>query len=135
MTGSAHACIGTVVGALTGSPGKALAAGVVSHAICDIIPHSEAPRALDLVLAGAALGGIAAGFGARSAEFWGAVGAVIPDVEHGLVLAGLMEEHHCLFPTHTGVLPHGRDGGFLWQAAAAGAALAVATLLRLRRKR
>ncbi|BCW98234.1 MAG: hypothetical protein KatS3mg024_1061 [Armatimonadota bacterium] len=135
MTGSAHACVGAFVGALTGSPIKALAAGVVSHAICDIIPHNEAPRALDLVLAGAALGGIAAGFGARSAEFWGAVGATLPDAEHGLVLAGLMEEQHCLFPTHNGALPHGRDGGFLWQAAAAGAALTLAALFRTRRTR
>ncbi len=133
MTGSGHACIGAFVGALSGSPGKALAVGVVSHAICDIIPHSEAPRALDLVLAGAALGGIAAGFGARSAEFWGAAGGVLPDVEHGLVVAGLMKEQHCVFPTHSGALPHGRNGGFLWQAVAAATALTLATLLRLRR--
>ncbi len=133
MTGSGHACIGALAGAIARRPGSAFVLGLASHVICDIIPHGEAPAALDLVLTGAALGGIAAGFGARSPEFAGAVGAALPDVEHGLVLAGLMGRESCIFPTHNGVLPHGTGGGLLWQVAAAGAAIAGAALLQLRR--
>jgi len=133
MMGCGHAFIGTLAGALAGSRAKALIAGLVSHAVCDIVPHSEVPPEMDLVLAGAALGGIAAGFGARSPEFWGALGAVLPDAEHGLVLAGVREELGCIFPTHNGRLPHGRNGGYVWQAAAAAAAVTLAAVLRLRR--
>jgi hypothetical protein len=46
--------------------------------------------------------------GTSSPAFWGAIGGVLPDTENGLHLLGLVPERAKVFPTHNGLLPHGR---------------------------
>jgi hypothetical protein len=46
----------------------------------------------------------------RMAGLAGAVGAVLPDVESVLLLLGRVDEGRMLFPSHTGLISHGRAG-------------------------
>lgn len=130
MTGTIHACIGLAIGRVIRRPLAAFAAGVVSHAVCDMIPHDEAPLNVDMPLCGAAVGGVAAGFGLRSSEVAGLVGAIIPDAEHALVLVERNGPASRLFPTHNLKLPHPDARGFAPQILLALAALAAAEAFR-----
>lgn len=131
--GAVHVCVGAGVGALCRTRALSAALGTLSHAVCDIIPHSEAPLKLDLVLMAAVLGGLAGRFGLRSKEIAGAVAAVLPDAEHALVHFGAMPRSARVFPTHNRALPHGRSDEWLSQAAVGIAALLVAELAGRRR--
>jgi hypothetical protein len=81
---------------------------VGTHLIGDLIPHRDYPLAVELPLLLTALALLALRHGVSSATLWGALGGVLPDVENGLHLMGLAPESAKLFPTHNGVLPHGR---------------------------
>lgn len=108
MMAAVHALVGAAAGRRAGRRRTALAAGVGTHLVGDLIPHRDYPLAVELPLLLLALGLLSARHGARSAAFWGALGGVLPDVENGLHQIGLVPERAKLFPTHNGVLPHGR---------------------------
>lgn len=112
MLGSVHACIGAGAGSFTDKKSVAFAAGVLSHAIADSLPHRDVDPAIDVPLILGVLGGIACWKGLDSPEFWGAVGGVSPDLEHALVMAGLMSPEREIFPTHIdGGKWHGDESG------------------------
>lgn len=101
MQGTVHACIGAAVGSLfRNSRAKAFVAGVASHIIGDLIPHTDADPALDVPVMIGVLAGIAKWKGIDSTEFAGALGAVSPDAEHGLAMAGIIRPEQKIFPTH-----------------------------------
>ena len=80
MMVSVHAAVGAGMGGVVRYPGQALAAGVVSHLLCDLVPHRdydirvEAPLALAVFLYLVLY--LAGRYGVRSPQFWGAAGAV-----------------------------------------------------------
>jgi hypothetical protein len=112
MMGSVHAALGAAIGNRIRNRPLAFVAGVASHLIGDVLPHHDmGPAEAPLVFATVALVGHKHGW--TSPEFFGAVGAILPDFEH--IPAELrkdprrhepMEEK--LFPTHNNSLPHSR---------------------------
>ena len=130
MIAAVHACVGAAVGRFFKNKGAAFAAGVASHLIADAVPHRDLDAKLEVPLLAAALVGMAKWRGVDSPEFWGALGGAAPDVEHGLLLAGLIEREQEVFPTHVeGGKFHGRESGERWsQAIAACASLAAVAL-------
>ena len=112
MMVSVHAAVGAGVGARSGSPGAALAGGVVSHLLCDLVPHRDYDIRVEAPLALAVFVYLGARHGLRSPQFWGAVGAVLPDAENALVIAGTFPQSKTAFPTHNEAAPwflgHGR---------------------------
>lgn len=118
MMGAVHAGIGAAVGSLCKTKTGAFLAGVASHVIADILPHTDYPPVIEAPLVAASLAGIAAWRGVDSPEFWGALGGVAPDVEHGLLVTGLIREDQEVFPTH-GPEPclHGSVTGERWSQA------------------
>lgn len=130
MTGAVHACIGACLGCLLKKKSDGFAAGVVSHAVADALPHKDFHPAIEVALMAAALYGIAKWRGVDSPELWGAVGAVAPDAEHGLMLAGIITPEQEVFPTHieNGKL-HGAESNERWsQLIIAGTSLLIMTL-------
>ena len=115
-SGGIHIVAGFAVGSRSRSIPAAFLAGVVSHAALDALPHHDyrhpAAHAGDAA-AGLALTGALwrrCRKDRRMAALAGAVGAVLPDVENGLLLLGHMDKERMRFPTHTGVIPHGHAG-------------------------
>lgn len=101
-----HGFIGAALGSFLKDKKTAFLAGVVSHFIGDLLPHHDLSPGIEAVIAVGALGSIATTQGIHSTEFWGAVGAMLPDVENGLYyLRG--EKGTMLYPTHRGL--HGAD--------------------------
>ncbi len=135
MIAAVHACVGAAVGRVFERKCAAFAAGVASHLITDALPHRDLDAKLEVPLLATALVGIAKWRGVDSPEFWGAMGGAAPDVEHGLLLAGLIEQEQEVFPTHVeGGKFHGRKSGERWsQAIAACAALLAIALGGVRR--
>lgn len=112
MTGAAHASTGAALGALFRSPAAAFAAGLASHLAADVVPHRDVTPRWEIALGAATLALIGIRHGLGSPEFWGALGGVAPDLEHGLALAGLMSSENEIFPTHSaGGRLHGPDSG------------------------
>ena len=128
MMVSVHAVVGAGVGTAAGRPSTALAAGVVSHLLCDLMPHRDYDITVEAPLALAMFLYLAVRYGMRSPQFWGAVGAVLPDAENALVIAGAFPQNRTVFPTHNEDAPwflgHGRKvRSPLPQVALAGLAL------------
>jgi hypothetical protein len=118
MICAAHAILAGAVGTLARRRRTAFVAGVGTHLIADLLPHRDFDIATETALAIAAVTAIGGAAGFHSPAFAGALGGVAPDLENGLVRAGLVKRPH--FPTHTGI--HGRaTRGVASQALLAGA--------------
>lgn len=112
MTGIVHAAIGAAIGSLARSKPGAFAGGVLSHLVADALPHKDLDPKVEAVLVAAALTGLAKWKGTDSAAFWGAIGGILPDTEHALMLAGLISTEQEIFPTHIqNGKYHGADSG------------------------
>jgi len=127
MLGAVHASIGAAVGSFFKKKSAAFLAGVVSHAIADAVPHNDLSPAAEVPLLAATIVGIAAYHGVDSPVFWGALGGVMPDVEHGLALTGVLKPEKRIFPTHIADGKwHGRESSERWsQLIITGLSLAV----------
>jgi hypothetical protein len=82
--------------------------GLASHVPLDMIPHFDfkdfrADAAVSIALLGVLLIG-----GGISSLLLGALGAVLPDFENLLWKLGIIGEKRKIFPTHSGLLEHGR---------------------------
>jgi hypothetical protein len=95
-----HALVGATVGRWIGAPATAFAAGMLTHAMGDVLPHRDLKITAEAPLLLAALGLIAWRYGVRSPELAGATGAVLPDVENAAWMTGLMPRDRVIFPTH-----------------------------------
>jgi hypothetical protein len=100
MIGAVHAAVGAAIGTFCRKKSTAFAAGFVSHAVCDAVPHHDFPPKVEVPLMAAAVLLIGKLKGFDSPEFWGALGAISPDSEHGLAATGLTSFDRELFPTH-----------------------------------
>ena len=99
MIVSLHVATGGLVGALAGSRGRALALGLVAHAVGDAVPHQDvASRRFETLSGFAGLALLAVARGPLDPAVIGAVGASVPDVEHVLPLP--RPGGRKLFPSH-----------------------------------
>lgn len=115
MIGAVHASIGAGVGSFFKSKSSAFAAGIVSHIIADAIPHKDFDPKIEVPLMFGALAAIAKWRGVDSPEFLGAIGGIIPDSEHALVISGVIEPEQRMFPTHINDGKfHGKETGERW---------------------
>ena len=108
-----HLVVGGAVGAWTGHGALAFALGVVSHAVLDAVPHYELDDfRLDLGITLVAVGGLVGWGYWLTPVFWGALGGVLPDVEILLWKLGLLRDTQMVFPSHSGLIRHGRRLSF-----------------------
>lgn len=104
--------VGAAIGKLLRHPLPALAGGMMSHLIGDALPHRDVgPGETPLVFA--TLAWVGKHHGWRSGQFWGALGAILPDFEH--ISYQLRKDPRRFgpiaekwFPTHNYRIPHGR---------------------------
>jgi len=83
MSGVTHAAVGAALGATLNNPLPAFAVGAVSHLVLDALPHNEwFPVWLEVAFSVAALGLLGLfSLSTYPGMFWGALGAVTPDME------------------------------------------------------
>lgn len=95
----AHVATGALAGRGRSGPANALLAGLITHAAIDVIPHGEVDDG-DFELVTGALGVLAIGLrhGWRSPMTLGAIGGVLPDLEHLPQKFGVHQR--AIFPTH-----------------------------------
>jgi len=116
-----HFAAGALAGGVTGNVYVGAVAGLASHAVLDAIPHYDYPDwRVELS------GGVASlvlllllPFGGGAAIVGGIFG-MLPDLENLFQKLGWMGRDRFVFPSHTGLVPHGRELGprtLVWQAA------------------
>ena len=99
MIVSFHVASGGAIGALAGSRRRAVALGLLAHAVCDRIRHHDIPsHRYELRSGAAALLAIAVRRGPLDAATIGAVAGSIPDIEHVIRLP--RPGGRKLFPSH-----------------------------------
>lgn len=107
MICAVHAIVGAAVGRIANRHGGALAAGVATHLLGDLMPHKDFEPKVEAPLLAVTLGLIALKFGVTSPEFVGAFGGIAPDIENAASVAGLIPREAMRFPTHLGEDKHG----------------------------
>ncbi|MEA3409161.1 MAG: hypothetical protein U9Q95_02325 [Candidatus Eisenbacteria bacterium] len=116
MTAITHLAVGAAVGSFTDNQAGAALLGLVSHVPLDVLPHYEFEKMwVEVAVVFAALAAmLMAGMG-RTCIFWGAVGAVVPDIENLLWKLGVLPGEAKIFPGHSPRLSrafsHGRSLG------------------------
>jgi len=111
MICAVHACIGAAVGRLIGRQDGAIAAGVATHLLADLMPHKDFDPKVEAPLLAVTMAFLGWRFGVKSPEFLGAAGAVAPDVENAASRVGLLAADKMRFPTHLGESRHGPKVG------------------------
>jgi hypothetical protein len=115
-SGGIHIVTGFAVGSRCRSIPAAFVAGVASHAALDALPHHDyqhlAAHASDAVLGVAFTGAMRRRCrrDRRLAGIAGAIGAVLPDIENLLWILGRLDRGKMLYPSHSGLVRHGRAG-------------------------
>lgn len=124
-----HLAAGALVGSWTGHAGAAAVAGLTSHAVLDLFPHYDfADWRVEVGLGAGLLALLIALPGGSLPAVVGGLAGCLPDLENLLWKLGSWERRRMIFPTHTGLLPHGAPRGprNLWvQAVLAAACLAA----------
>ncbi len=136
MTVITHLAVGAAAGSFTDNAAGAALLGMLSHVPLDVLPHYEFDKMwLEVAAVSAVFAAmLVAGMG-RTGIFWGAVGAVAPDIENLLWKVGILPRERKVFPGHSPrlsrVFPHGRSLGprhVLTQVAIVCASVAVVLL-------
>lgn len=127
-----HIGTGALAGAHCDGALQAFVAGFASHGLMDIAPHGEIhDRAWEMVSTITGIAALAARLGPRSPVVWGAIGAVLPDVEHALPRPLRRE----LYPTHRLKWTHSSDTPLsipAWAQVMIGGAVVGAFVMRRR---
>jgi hypothetical protein len=116
-----HFAAGALAGGVTGNIYVGAATGLASHAVLDVIPHYDHPD-WRVELAGGVFSLLLLllmPFSTWPAVVGGLFG-MAPDLENLFQKIGKMQRSQFIFPTHTGLLKHGRNLGprsLGWQAA------------------
>lgn len=131
----AHLATGALAGRHAAGTLDALVAGLATHAAMDVIPHGEVhDDQFEFVSGAAGVLAIAARHGWRSPVTMGALGAVLPDLEHLPKLFGVHVPP--LFPTHRWAVLHGWETKPLaipaWLQAVVGGSVVGALVAMLR---
>ncbi len=124
-----HAAVGAMLGAGIKRPVPAVAGGVASHLLCDLVPHKDYDIKIEAPLALAMFTYLGLRYGLRSPQFWGAVGAVLPDGENALALLQIIPEDRTFFPTHNKSAPWYVGHGEAIESPASQIALTIIALL------
>ncbi len=127
-----------IVGALTGSaaPHIVLAPlfGLGSHIVLDYVPHYDFEKvSRELLFGGAALLLLGLIGVLDMKAFLGALFGALPDLENLLWKWGILPEHKKIFPSHSGMIRHGREAGprnLILQTTLAG--LSVLVMMKMR---
>ncbi|MFO7608505.1 MAG: hypothetical protein R6X35_04810, partial [Candidatus Krumholzibacteriia bacterium] len=114
-----HFAAGALAGGATGNVWVGAVAGLASHAVLDMIPHWDHPDWRVELGAGLAalLLLLMTPFATAPAVVGGLMG-MVPDLENLFQKLGWMPRSRFVFPTHTGLLRHGRALGprsVVWQ--------------------
>jgi hypothetical protein len=115
-SGGIHVVSGFTVGAMARSRLSAFVGGVLSHVVLDAVPHRDYPSwtANAIETAGGVVLAVVFAKGLsrerRDQAFFGALGAMTPDIETIAHKAGWLPADRKLFPTHSGAIVHGRGG-------------------------
>jgi hypothetical protein len=130
MCSVTHVAVGALIGSLVNNHLAAFGLGFASHLPLDVIPHFDfKDYRVDALITVAMLGGLllAVGF---SPVLLGALGAVVPDFENLLWKIGIINERRKVFPTHSGLIEHGRAlaGGMPAEIAVSAFSVAAAVL-------
>lgn len=129
-----HFAAGALAGGLTGSVGLGALAGLASHAVLDMLPHYDHPDwRLELGGGLAALALLLVMPFASWAAVIGGIAGMLPDLENLFQKLGKLRRDQFVYPTHTGLLKHGRPlgpGNLAVQAAILVACFAVLGLAR-----
>lgn len=134
MCSVTHVAVGALIGSALDDRLIAFLAGFATHIPLDLVPHVDfrdfrLDAAMSLGLLGAVL--LFSGF---SPLFMGALGAVAPDFENLLWKTGLLGDHQKVFPTHSGLIRHGRTlagRGLISEVAMFGISLGMVVLALL----
>jgi len=121
-----HAVVGGALGYWLGrNPVYAFAIGFLSHALLDMMPHHDPVLTdrLDIGVFGAFNLGtlfttakLCRSNDNDSRIFWGAIGGMLPDLEHILFFKACEGFTLCekkIYPSHNGLLPHPGDAPLL----------------------
>lgn len=102
----AHVATGALAGRGRRGVLDALVAGIIAHGVMDLVPHGEVHDD-EFEAATAVLGvlAIASRHGFGSPITWGAIGGVLPDLEH--VLPRRIRPERAVYPTHRWGVLHG----------------------------
>jgi hypothetical protein len=102
----AHVATGALAGRGRAALREAFLAGLATHAAIDVIPHGEVhDDAFELLSGAAGVLALAARHGWASPVTVGAIGAIVPDMEHVPQVLGIRTPP--LFPTHRFGVLHG----------------------------
>lgn len=102
----AHVATGALAGRGRAGLREAFLAGLATHAAMDVAPHGEVhDDAFELVTGAAGVLALAARYGWASPITVGAIGSIVPDMEHVPQLLGLRTRP--VFPTHRFGVLHG----------------------------
>jgi len=116
-----HFAAGALAGGLTGNVWYGAAAGAASHAVLDAIPHYDHPDwRLELSAGVFSLFLLLLMPFATWAAAVGGIFGMLPDLENLFQKLGKMRREQFIFPSHTGLIPHGRTLGprsLVWQLA------------------
>ena len=116
-----HFAAGALAGGATGNVWVGAAAGLASHAVLDMIPHWDHPDwRFELAAGLASLALLLLTPFATAPAIVGGIMGMVPDLENLFQKLGWMGRGRFVFPTHTGLLPHGRSLGprsVVWQVA------------------
>lgn len=121
MSAGTHMIVGAGFGyKFAGSQEGAFAAGMVSHAALDAIPHYDWPewvQALTFIAGVLVTNDLYNRSGQDQRVLWGAIGGMLPDIEHLLVKLAIIKRKQEIFPSHTGIIRQPRapqdTGAFL----------------------
>jgi hypothetical protein len=105
-----HVAVGAALGAVAPSPGAALVLGAAAHVPADLLSHHDFNRAVELLLAAAALFLYTWLGDFRLAIILGAIGGAAPDIEN-LILGRRGGTPRRFFPSHADLLRHGGARG------------------------
>jgi len=114
-----HFAAGALAGGLTGNIWFGAVAGAASHAVLDAIPHYDHPDWRVELAAGvfSLILLILMPFATWAAVVGGIFG-MVPDLENLFQKLGKMRRDQFIYPSHTGLIPHGRRLGprsLIWQ--------------------
>ncbi len=114
-----HFAAGALVGGATGHVGAAVLGGLASHVLLDALPHYDFPDwRIELAGGGLALWVLLIMPFVSWPAVVGGLCGMLPDLENLLQKLGRLKRSSFRFPSHTGLVLHGRETGpstLMWQ--------------------